>query len=186
VKMAEEKKAGKIAVVRVRGEVDIRRDIRDTLEILNLKRVNRLTIIDATATYIGMIQKAKDFITWGEVNDKTLTALIEKWGRKAGGERLDKKEAAEFSKKLIAGQTSFKKAGIKPYFKLHPPSKGYERGGIKQHVNVGGALGYRGDRINDLLAKMAGLKMRAGARINSQDSRVKGKDNLAMKDGSKK
>jgi len=184
--MAEEKKLGKIAVIRIRGEIDIRRDIRDTLEILNLKRVNRATVIDATPTYMGMVQKAKDFITWGEINDKTLADLIKKWGRKSGGERLEKNEAAEFSKKLIAGQTGFKKAGIKPCFKLHPPSKGHERGGIKQHVNVGGVLGYRGDKINDLLAKMAGLKMRADARINSQDSRVKGEDNLAMKDGSKK
>ncbi len=162
--MTKEKKSGKIAVVRVRGDVDIRRDIRDTLKMLNLKKVNWATIIDPTPTYMGMVQKAKDFITWGEIDEETLTALIEKWGRGAGDRRLGKKEAAEFSKKFIAGETTFRKAGLKPYFKLHPPSRGYERGGIKHHVSIGGALGYRGSRINDLLARMAGLKAKDGSK----------------------
>jgi large subunit ribosomal protein L30 len=107
---------------------------------------------------MGMIQKSKDFITWGEIDEKTFSALVGKWGRKAGGKRLEKSEAKEFAAKFMTGKTTFKEAGIKPYFKLHAPSKGYERVGIKKHVNVGGALGYRGKGINTLLTKMAGIK----------------------------
>ncbi|MCK5561102.1 MAG: 50S ribosomal protein L30, partial [Thermoplasmata archaeon] len=40
----------------------------------------------------------------------------------------------------------------KPIIRLHPPRKGYE--GIKRAYTVGGALGYRGKKINELLARM--------------------------------
>ncbi len=35
---------------------------------------------------------------------------------------------------------------------LRPPKHGYE--GIKRHFNDGGALGYRGTKINDLIKRM--------------------------------
>jgi large subunit ribosomal protein L30 len=38
--------------------------------------------------------------------------------------------------------------------RLHPPRGGYERKGIKISFNLGGALGYRGDKINKLISKM--------------------------------
>ena len=37
---------------------------------------------------------------------------------------------------------------------LHPPRGGFERGGIKKNVSVGGALGFRGDKISVLISKM--------------------------------
>ena len=40
----------------------------------------------------------------------------------------------------------------KPVFRLHPPVKGYE--GNKRSYKNGGALGYRGEAINDLIARM--------------------------------
>ncbi|MCK4589269.1 MAG: uL30 family ribosomal protein [Nanoarchaeota archaeon] len=41
----------------------------------------------------------------------------------------------------------------KVYF-LHPPRKGFGRKGIKVPFKVGGGLGYRGDKINDLIKRM--------------------------------
>lgn len=154
----KEHKGAKIAVVRVRGRVHVRGTIADTLEMLHLRRVNHATVIENTPTYMGMIKKAKDFITWGEIDGPVFEAILEKWGRKAGDARLDKKTATDFSKKFLAGQESFKEAGIKPYFALHGPTKGHAKGGIKQHVKLGGVLGYRGKEINVLLASMSGLK----------------------------
>ena len=158
--MAEQKTKGatKIAIVRVRGEVRVRNDVRDTLKMLSLDRVNWMTVVADTQTYMGMVKKVKDYITWGEVDAQLFEALVEKWGRKAGDARLSKAEAQEFAKKLMAGETTFKEAGVKSSFRLHPPSRGHERGGVKQHVKLGGALGYRGKGINILLAKMAGIK----------------------------
>src|SRR3989338_10072554 len=46
-----------------------------------------------------------------------------------------------------------KKKGEK-VFALNPPRKGYGRKGIKVNFAVGGALGNRGEKINDLLAGM--------------------------------
>ena len=43
---------------------------------------------------------------------------------------------------------------LKPVFRLRPPKKGYERVGIKKPFSVGGALGYRKEKINELLEKM--------------------------------
>jgi len=37
---------------------------------------------------------------------------------------------------------------------LHPPRGGFRRKGIKVPFKVGGALGYRGDKINELLERM--------------------------------
>jgi large subunit ribosomal protein L30 len=37
---------------------------------------------------------------------------------------------------------------------LHPPRGGFERKGIKIPFKVGGALGYRGEKINDLIKRM--------------------------------
>ncbi|MEM1684640.1 MAG: 50S ribosomal protein L30, partial [Nanopusillaceae archaeon] len=44
--------------------------------------------------------------------------------------------------------------GIKPYFRLKPPSGGYPRKGIKVNYKEGGAYGYWGENINNLLASM--------------------------------
>ena len=156
--MAEEKTPGKIAVVRVRGEVDVRKTIKDTLTLLGLRHANWVTIVDNNKVSMGMVQKTKDFITWGEIDESILIALLEKWGRKAGDAHIEAAEAKKFAIDFLAGKTTFKEAGIKSRFRLHPPSKGHARGGIKSHVNVGGSLGYRGKEINVLLAKMAGIK----------------------------
>ncbi len=38
--------------------------------------------------------------------------------------------------------------------RLQPPRGGFERKGIKFQFKVGGALGYRGEKINDLIKRM--------------------------------
>jgi large subunit ribosomal protein L30 len=163
--MAEEKRK-RIAVVRVRGTVHVSGEIGDTLDMLGLRRVNQATVIDDRPTYMGMVKKAKDFITWGEADEKVLARLIAKWGRLPGDKRVDKETLKskgfssfeDFAKRFCESKAEFKDLGIKSCFKLHPPSRGYERGGIKRHFSVGGALGYRGEGINDLLIRMSGLK----------------------------
>lgn len=43
----------------------------------------------------------------------------------------------------------------KKFFRLNSPRKGFGRKGIKTSFTRGGALGYRGDKINDLIKRMA-------------------------------
>lgn len=58
------------AIFRVRGRVDVRKDIEDTLKLLRVHRKNYLSIMPKTESIEGMIQKAKDYITWGEIDEK--------------------------------------------------------------------------------------------------------------------
>ncbi len=155
--------ASKLAVIRVRGRVHVREEIQSTLKLLNLNRVNHCVVVNDTPQYRGMINKAKDYITWGETNKETLTKLLDKRGRIAGNRRLDKdylkkntsyKSTDKFIDDFIKSKTDLKAINIKPVFRLRPPKKGYERAGIKKPFSVGGALGYRGKKINDLLERM--------------------------------
>ena len=44
--------------------------------------------------------------------------------------------------------------GLKNFFRLSPPVKGFDRKGIKVQFSLGGALGYRKEKINDLIKRM--------------------------------
>ena len=46
------------------------------------------------------------------------------------------------------------KKGDSKYYRLNSPRKGYGRKGIKHDFVEGGALGYRGEKINDLIKRM--------------------------------
>jgi large subunit ribosomal protein L30 len=50
--------------------------------------------------------------------------------------------------------TILKKRGEHKNYRLNPPRKGYGRKGIKKSFHIGGALGNRGEKINDLLQRM--------------------------------
>jgi len=139
------------AVIRVRGSVNVKKDIMDTLKKLRLDRVNHCVLVPKTPSFEGMLKKAKDYITWGEINKKTLEKLIVKRGRTSGDKKLEKKDAIRIAKILEKKPVSEVKT-LKPVFRLNPPSKGYKS--IRKLFSRGGALGYRGEKINDLLKRM--------------------------------
>ncbi|MFO8078077.1 MAG: 50S ribosomal protein L30 [Thermoplasmatota archaeon] len=150
------------AVVRVRGTVNVKPKITKTLELLRLTRVNHCTLVDEKKEIKGMLQQAKDYVTWGEINEETLSALLQKRGRLTGDQPLTKdflssatsaKTIEELSKSILDGSLHLKEIpDLKPVFRLNPPSKGFE--GIKRSFVNKGALGYRGKKINDLLQRM--------------------------------
>ena len=132
---AEEKKeAKKIAIIRIRGDVNLKKPIKDTLKMLRLYRKNYCVIYNTTPTILGMVQKVKDYVTWGEIDDENIKLITEK-----RGEKTKNKEGKEI---------------VKPFFRLSPPKKGFGRKGIKMPFNIGGALGYRKEKINDLIKRM--------------------------------
>ncbi len=137
--------AARLAVVRVRGINSVRGDINDTLKLLRLYRKNYCVVLPDTPSVRGMLQKAKDYITWGEADDATVALLVEKRGEAYSG-RTD----GYHERKYV--EVSGKK--LKPYFRLNPPRGGFERKGIKVATSIGGALGYRGERINKLIQRM--------------------------------
>jgi len=128
--MSEGKKL--IAVVLVRGLQHITSEIKDTLFMLRLRKKLTCVVLDDTPTNRGMIKKVKDYITWGAIDQDTLKLLVEKRGK------VNPED----------------KTKTKPYFNLHPPRGGFERKGTKKPFAMGGALGDRKEKINDLLKKM--------------------------------
>ena len=149
-----------IAVVRVRGRTGVKKGIQDTMSMLKLTRINHLVLLHEDSTYKGMLVKAKDYITWGEIDEETITQIITKRGKLSGNvnvteeyikENTDFSSIEELAKAVVAGEATVEDAGIKPVFRLHPPRKGYEA--TKQSFKEGGSLGNRGN-INELVAKM--------------------------------
>ena len=47
-------------IVQLRGEVNMNQDVSDTLEMLNLGRVNPATLVPEEPTYEGMVTKVND------------------------------------------------------------------------------------------------------------------------------
>ncbi|MFB0560771.1 MAG: 50S ribosomal protein L30 [Candidatus Lokiarchaeia archaeon] len=152
-----------LAVIRLRGVVNVRSEINDTLKMLRLHHVNHSAIINNSPSYLGMLQKAKDYITWGEIDAETLTLLLSKRGRLIGNKRLSDqyikekskfKTIDEFVKAVYEKQAKLSDLpDIKPVFRLHPPKGGFYRT-IKRAFRANGELGYRGEKINELLKKM--------------------------------
>lgn len=60
-----------IAAIRLRGSIKMSKKIIDTLKMLNLDKVNTLSIIENTPSNVGMVKKVGSFITWGEASEDT-------------------------------------------------------------------------------------------------------------------
>ena len=114
----------KIAVIRIGGGTRNKTEIDSTFKMLNLPRKFSCVVIDDSPVKIGMIKKIKDQITYGKINEETI-ALLKKREEKGRG-----------------------------FYRLHPPVGGFERKGTKRSFKEGGALGDRGEKINDLIKRM--------------------------------
>ncbi len=147
------------AIVRLRGEVNVRPEIRDTLAMLRIHRVNHCAVVKEDPHFRGMIQKVKDYVAWGEIDDDTLALLLERRGRLSKNRRLSEeflKEKGYGSFKELAsavnsGSANLKDLGVKPIFRLHPARKGLRT--TKKTAQQGGDLGFRQD-LADLIKRM--------------------------------
>ena len=145
---AESSGPKRIAVVRVRGAIKAMSTIRDTLEMLNLHAQNHCVVLDNTPDVKGMVMKVKDYVTWGEISEETYNELLNKRSQAFTSREGDSKGLIKYNYSDMAGKK------IKKCFRLSPPRKGYEKKGIKKSFRQGGALGYRGDKINNLIKRM--------------------------------
>ncbi|MBW2991144.1 uL30 family ribosomal protein [Candidatus Woesearchaeota archaeon] len=128
----ETKAKGKLALILVRGLVKVRKDIKAALYSLRLRKKHACVVIEDIPSNRASVMKCKDYVTYGEITEDTLKLLLDKRGRK----------------------DARKKGYLKKFFLLHPPRGGFERKGVKTPFKKGGALGYRGAKINDLIKKM--------------------------------
>jgi large subunit ribosomal protein L30 len=150
------------AVLRVRGTLNIKPDIKETLKMLRLTRANHCVLVPKTDVFDGMLVKAKDYITWGEVEPQTVEALLKNRCSLEGGVKLTddhvKKNSSfkninELASAIAEGKVGHRELEwAQPVFRLSSPKKGYS--GIKRPVTTGGSLGYRGKGINEIIIRM--------------------------------
>ena len=150
------------AVIRVRGVNNTRGTINATCKLMNIAKIHNLSFIDDRVSYKGMLQKAKDTITWGEVSADSVEKVLTRWGKLPGDKPLtdaymkDNTKFAtikDFAKAFVELKADLKDIpSLKPFFRLHPPRKGYEA--TKIPYSTGGSLGYRGETINHLIKRM--------------------------------
>lgn len=149
-------------VVRMRGSVNVRGTIEDTLKMLRLHKVNHCVVLEENPNNKGMLQKVKDYVAFGQIDAQTLAAMLENRGRLEGGARLTNEYVAEnsefdsiesFAQAVYEGKATFKDLPkLKPVLRLHPPRKGHA--GMKRTFQQGGVLGNHGEDISVLLNKM--------------------------------
>ena len=151
-----------LLVIRIRGTINVSQRERDTMRFLRVDRNNYATIIDDRADFKGMLQKAKDWITWGEPDAETVKKMLEKRGRLPGDARLTEERVKEFgfesfedlATKLVNCEVGLHEIeGLKPFFRMHPPKKGFKKS-VKRPYRSKGELGYRGEAINELARRM--------------------------------
>jgi large subunit ribosomal protein L30 len=150
------------AIIRLRGSVNTKPDIKETLNMLRLNQINHCVVVPDTPNFRGMIQKVKDYVAFGPVNGETLAVILENRGRIVGGDRLTDeyvsknssyKTIGEFAEAIASGKATIgDMPGLNPVFRLHPPRKGHA--GLKRTFQQGGALGNYGEDISKLVEKM--------------------------------
>ena len=160
--MTETKEHKCVCAVRVRGTTRASREARETLQMLHLTRNNHAVLIDDRPSFLGMLKAAQNFVTWGEVTKEVAYALISNKGRVVGNKKLTDEYAQKSGFKTLEELAEaiftchveyWRLPNVQPVFKLHPPSKGF-KGKIKKSYGMGGELGYRGEKINELVKRM--------------------------------
>jgi len=128
-KKKQAKLTGLLAVVRVRGVTGINPKRQHTLELLSIPQSHNATLIAANPIHLGMVQQAKDYITWGPISESVLVSMLTKRGHADEGQKLCEvkkpQEIKEMAAKLMAGAT-LKSLEIRRTFHLTPPSGGFK------------------------------------------------------------
>ncbi len=150
-----------LLVIRIRGQPDVRYDIRETLRRFRLFKKFHATIVRDTPEILGMLKKVENYVAYGPVSPEVIKELLLKRGRLIGNKPLTEEYVREklgmsideLAEKIYSGEISLKDIpGLKPVFRLHPPRGGFKKS-TKLHVKMGGELGRRDD-IEKLVVKM--------------------------------
>ncbi len=139
-----------LAVIRISGMVEVKKDITETLDRLRLRRKYSCVLIPKNKNNEGMLRKIKFYIAYGEIDKNILVKLIKERARSIeGNKRKITINIEEVADSLIKGK-KISDFMLKPFFRLHPPRKG-----IKSKLAYPkGVLGDNGRDINKLIERM--------------------------------
>jgi large subunit ribosomal protein L30 len=151
-----------IIAVRIRGTISARREARQTLKLLHLTRNNQAVLVNDQSSFAGMLNAVQSYVTWGEASKDVVSTLISRRGRLTGNkklkddylQRLGYKTIEELAEAVFSCRAEYwKLPKVQPFFRLRPPTKGFRKS-IKKAYAADGELGYRGEKINDLVKRM--------------------------------
>ena len=136
-----------IIAIRISGLVEVDSKINDALSRMRLRRKYSAVLLKETPENMKLLQKVRNFIAYGDIDEETLSMLIEKRGKPTNNKKIDVKFVVEQLKKKDLSDLD-----VKPFFRLHPPKGGIDS---KLHFSVGkGVLGDNKGKINDLVRRM--------------------------------
>jgi large subunit ribosomal protein L30 len=134
-------------MIRIKGQVNIDRDVKETFERLGLGRKYSCIVLNPNKEQAGMMKKLEHFTAFGEIRKDVFEKLIE-----SRGQKIDKKKKIDAKKVIedIEKGKKYRDLNLKPFFRLHPP-----RGGINSKFHFPkGVLGNNGEKINELVLRM--------------------------------
>jgi large subunit ribosomal protein L30 len=137
-----------IAAIRISGMNKMDTRVEETLQRLRLRKKYTLVFVKEVPEMLGMIEKVRNCIAFGKVEEKTVAEIIKARGKKIGDTKAKISDPEKMAKEFMAGK-SLEELKIKPFFGLHPA-----RGGIntKKHYPKG-VIGEHED-ISKLIMKM--------------------------------
>ena len=154
-----------VLAIRLKGEFGTPRPIQSVLDTIRLRRKFNAVLLEKTPSTIGMLRKAKDYVTWGEASQDDIVSLLRERGEfQSGGtvtdevirERFGEKSVQDLVAALVGGKISLRalsQKGLSPVFRLRPPSGGFE-GSTKRGYGSRGELGKREVGFSNLLNRM--------------------------------
>ncbi len=166
-KNASAQENGPILAVRIRGTVGDNAGTELTMKSLGMPYKFNARILPSGPQTLGMLRRAKELVTWGELEPETLKLMLMKradidhstqHGLDDGFAKsnFNAPSVGDLAKSIISGETVLKqlwKAGVRPTFRFHPPKGGFKRSSRRPY-NSHGELGYRGRDINRLARRM--------------------------------
>lgn len=115
-----------IAVIRIRGQVGLKKEVKETLDRLRVRRKYACRVFEnPNEAQLGMIKKMRDFVSYGEISPELHKKLIDARGKKDS------------------------EGNLKPFFRLHPP-----RGGAKTKLHYPQGILGENKEIDKLIERM--------------------------------
>ena len=151
------------AIVQLRGDVNLDHGVEDTLDMLNVGRVNHATLVPEKDSYRGRSTKVNDVVAFGEPSVEAVARTIALRGEPLEGsadvddewidDNTDYADLEALAEALVDEETTLREQGLSPTLRLHAPRGGHE--GIKHPVIEGGELGkHTTEEIDSLLEAM--------------------------------
>jgi len=137
-----------LALIRITGLTRMDTKVEETLQRLRLRKKYTLVFVKEVPEMLGMVEKVRNFVAYGKVDEKMIAEIIKARGKVLGDTKAKVKDAEKAAADLLAGKT-LEELKIKPFFGLHPA-----RGGIDtKHHQPKGVIGPHAD-ISKLIMKM--------------------------------